>query len=129
VGSAAEEAGRSGRLPRLRRITRSRDIVGLFRRGKRSRTAHLDVLDSASPAGYSRIGVVVPRFRQPVVKRNRVKRRLREILRRTVLPRLDGEGRARDVLVRARREAYDATFGELQAELAAWVEHRGRPAG
>jgi ribonuclease P protein component len=128
VGSAAEEAGRTRRLPRPRRITRSREIVGLFRRGKRSRTAHLDVLDSPSPAGYSRIGVVVPRFRRPVVERNRLKRRVREILRSTVLPKLDAEGRVRDVLVRARREAYDATFGELQAELTAWLEHRGRPA-
>ncbi|NLG63228.1 MAG: ribonuclease P protein component, partial [Candidatus Cloacimonetes bacterium] len=59
-----------------------------------------------------------------VVRRNRVKRRLREILRRDVLPRLDEAGLALDVLVRARREAYDARFAELREELVRWTDRR-----
>lgn len=58
------------------------------------------------------------------MERNRVKRRLREILRRVVLPRLAGAGLDLDVLVRARREAYDASFAELESELGEWVERR-----
>src|SRR5690606_41538236 len=54
---------------------------------------------------------------------------LREILRRDVLPRLDEAGLALDVLVRARREAYDARFAELREELVRWTARRlSRPA-
>lgn len=56
--------------------------------------------------------------------RNRVKRRLREILRRDVLPRLEAGGLLVDVLVRARREAYGAPFSELRQELEQWTERR-----
>jgi ribonuclease P protein component len=116
------EEGR--RLPRRRRLTRSADIRVVFRRGKRSGTAHLDVFDSPSPAAFSRAGVVVPKHRHTSVERNRVKRRLREVLRLVVLPRLDSAGRPLDVVVRARREAYDAGWAELRAELEGWVERR-----
>lgn len=54
--------------------------------------------------------------------RNRVKRRLREIGRREVLPRLRSGGLAVDVLVRARREAYRAGFAELRDEIVKVVE-------
>jgi ribonuclease P protein component len=121
---AAEQRGGGRRLPRVQRLTRSAEIRELFRRGKRSRTAHLDVLDSASPAAHARVGLVVPKHRQSGVERNLVKRRLREILRLEVLPRLRAAGLAVDVLVRARREAYDAGFSVLRDELVAWTERR-----
>ena len=93
-------------------------------RGKRSGTAHLDVFDSASPSSHPRVGLVVPKYRQTAVARNLVKRRLREILRLDVLPQLDGCRLAIDVLVRARRGAYGASFAELRGELVAWTERR-----
>jgi ribonuclease P protein component len=68
----------------------------------------------------------VPRHRQRIVDRNRLKRRLREILRLYVIPRLDAEERKVDVLVRARREAYSASFEELHHELAGWMEREWR---
>jgi ribonuclease P protein component len=94
----------------------------LFRRGKRKRTRHLDVFVSASPVSRSRWGVVVPKHKQKIVRRNLVKRRLREIGRREVLPRLDAAGRDLDLLVRARPEAYQASFEELRGELTALTE-------
>ncbi len=66
----------------------------------------------------------MPRYRQTVVRRNLVKRRLREILRREVLPRLEDAGLVLDVLVRARREAYDARFADLREELERWTDRR-----
>lgn len=93
-------------------------------RGKRSGTATLDVFDSTSPVSYARAGVVVPKHRHTIVQRNRVKRRLREILRLEVLPRLDECGLAVDVMVRAKRDAYDATYGELRDQLVGWTEKR-----
>ena len=96
----------------------------MFERGKRSRTAHLDVYDSPSPVAFSRVGVVVPRHGRPIVDRNLLKRRLREILRKEVLPRLRERGDGQDVLVRARREAYRATYDTLGAELRDWLDRR-----
>jgi ribonuclease P protein component len=119
---ARQERGR--RLPRERRITRGSEIREMFKRGRRSRTRHLDVLDSDSPASFARVGVVVPRYGHTAVGRNLLKRRLKEALRQELLPRLDGAGEARDVLVRARREAYDAGYGELASQLRRWAEDR-----
>ena len=96
----------------------------MFQQGKRSRTAHLDVFDSASPFAYPRVGVVVPKHRRSSVERNRLKRRLREVLRRDVLPRLYANDVATDILVRARKEAYLATFTQLRDELLAWMEKK-----
>jgi ribonuclease P protein component len=113
----------------VRRITRAAEIRAIFRRGKRSGTAHLDVFSSASPVAHPRVGLVVPKHRHTVVERNLVKRRIREVLRREVLPRLDAGGCALDVLVRARREAYDGSFAEFRDELVEWVERTCSRAG
>ena len=115
---------RDRRFPRARRITRGSEIRELFKRGRRSRTPHLDVLDSDSPVSHSRAGVVVPKYGQTGVRRNQVKRRLKEALRREVLPRLDAAAIRRDVLVRARRDAYGAEYSELVGELRRWLEER-----
>ena len=84
----------------------------------------MDVFDSASPAGFSRIGWVVPLHRHTAVQRNQLKRRLREIARLELLPRLDELGVQSDVMLRARREAYDAGFSDLRSELTEWLERR-----
>ena len=54
--------------------------------------------------------------------RNRLKRRLREIGRRRVLTRLESEGLAADVLIRARPAAYAAPFAELEDAVCRVVE-------
>lgn len=110
------------RFPREMRIGRTRTIRSLLRRGARKKTPHLDVFVSSSSSPQSRWGIIVPKHRRTIVERNRVKRRLREIGRRDVLPRLREEGLALDVLVRARSEAYAAGFGALKAELQALTE-------
>jgi ribonuclease P protein component len=75
-----------------------------------------------SPVSRSRWGIVVPKHKQKIVRRNLVKRRLREIGRREVLPRLALRQPALDLLVRARPEAYGATFEALRDELVALTE-------
>jgi ribonuclease P protein component len=108
----------------VRRITRGDEIRALTRRGKRSRTAHLDVFASASPCVFPRAAVVVPKYGHGGVERNQVKRRVRELLRREVLPVLEQNGLVLDVLVRVRRDAYGARYAVLQKELTEWVERR-----
>lgn len=124
VASTSRPAGRGRRQPLMQRITRSAEIRAVFRRGKRSGTAHLDVFDSPSPLPYPRVGLVVPKHRHTVVERNLVKRRLREVLRLDVLPRLEAAGVNADILVRARREAYGIPYRTLRDELVRWTEGR-----
>lgn len=123
--SAPHGGGREQRLPRSWRITRNREIRTLLQRGKRSRTGHLDVFASTSPVPFPRAGVIVPRYKHDIVARNRLKRRLRDLLRRVVLPGLRSEGMALDLLIRARREAYQASYQELKRELEGWLEKNG----
>jgi ribonuclease P protein component len=124
VAAPSRPDGEGRRLPRERRIAHSADIRDILRRGKRSGTAHLDVFDSPSPVPHPRVGVIVPKHRHSIVERNLVKRRLREVLRLDVLPRLTECEVAVNVIVRAKREAYGATYGDLRDELVSWTEKR-----
>ena len=109
-------------LPRRARITASDEIRSLFQRGKRSKTRHLDAFVSPSPAPFARLGVVVPKHKRTIVQRNRLKRRLRELGRTVLLPGLGNLPAAPDVLLRARPEAYTASFADLRDEVAALTE-------
>lgn len=119
-GDGAARAGHG--LPRPARITGSDEIRALFRRGKRSKTRHLDAFVSPSPAPFARLGIVVPKHRRTIVQRNRLKRRLRELGRTVLLPGLGNRGAALDVLLRARPETYDASWAELRDQVAALTE-------
>lgn len=128
VGTVAEEArpgaGAPGsfRWPPSSRITRSREIRDLFRRGRRKKTSHLDVFFLSSPERGPRLGLVVPKHRRRVVDRNRLKRRLREIGRREILPRMRMESLALDLLIRTRPEAYETGYQQLRRELVEVIE-------
>ena len=102
---ACPEAGTPGRfgLPPASRITRTRDIRALLRKGKRKKTSHLDVFFLSFGRALPRLGLVVPKHRHRVVDRNQVKRRLREIGRREVLPRMRDAGQGSYMLVLSRR--------------------------
>ena len=84
----------------------------------------MDVFDSTSPVAHPRVGVVVPKHRRNSVDRNKLKRRLREVLRLEVLPRLQDSDAAVDILIRARKEAYAASYEQLHDELTEFVEKR-----
>jgi ribonuclease P protein component len=75
---------------------------------------HLEMAWRPNSQGHARTGIVVPRFGETAVARNRLRRRVREILRRELLASLP----AVDLVVRVRRGAYTAHFAELRAELA-----------
>ncbi len=94
----------------------------MLKRGRRKRTSNVDVFFGASPASRSRLGLIVPKHGRGIVERNRLKRRLREIGRRQVLPRLEGCGQEMDVLIRARGAAYLAGFESLAREVMDAVE-------
>lgn len=78
------------------------------------RTAHLDLAWRPGATTRARAAIIVPRYHFTAVARNRLRRRLREILRRGVLASYPPV----DVVVRARRGAYAAPFARLRDELA-----------
>ena len=58
--------------------------------------------------------MIIPRHGHTAVDRNKLKRRVREIVRRNVLPYLP----ALDLVIRARPTAYDQPFASLAIELS-----------
>lgn len=60
-----------------------------------------------------RVAIVVPKWGFTAVRRNLLKRRLRELSRALLFDKQS----SRDVVLRARREAYDATFTDLRADV------------
>jgi ribonuclease P protein component len=74
---------------------------------------HLDVRAIASPLGHPRVGIVVPRYSGSAVDRNRLKRRLRELVRTRLLP----AALSVDIVIRARPDAYAASFDALEADV------------
>jgi len=84
-------------------------------RGRRVRAEHLDVkllrVEDVAPA---RVGIVVPRHKHSAVDRNRLKRRLRELVRTRLLPTLPP---ALHLVIRARREAYGDPFESLARQV------------
>jgi ribonuclease P protein component len=73
----------------------------------------LDVRRLDSTTGQIRVAIVVPKYGYTAVRRNKLKRRLRELARQTLLPRAV----SCDVLLRARHEAYAASFDLLRDDV------------
>ena len=67
---------------------------------------------------HSRVGIIVPKHRHTGVERNRLKRRLREIVRQDIIPIIP---RPTDVVVRASPRAYSATVALLRADLLSGI--------
>lgn len=104
-------------LPRARRVRLGGEIRGLLRTGSKRSGPLLEVFSSPSRKGSPRFGAIVPRHRHSIVERNRLRRRLKEVGRRDILPALRDEDCTVDVLVRARPAAYDAPFATLREAL------------
>jgi ribonuclease P protein component len=78
-------------------------------------TECLEARMSASLSLCPRVGVVVPKFGQNIVARNRTKRRLRELARLHLLSTIGNV----DLLIRAKPGAYTATFQDLALQVNA----------
>lgn len=74
------------------------------------RSRLLDVRRLDSPHGHLRVAVLVPKLGFTAVRRNKLKRQLRELARLHLL----GQPCSCDVMLRARRETYEASFANLR---------------
>ncbi len=113
-----ESGARSYGFPRANRVTRGPEIERVRQEGKRVRTASMDVRAIASLGVCARVGIIVPKYGHSSVDRNRVKRRLRELVRIHVLPVLP----TIDVVLRAAPKAYTRSFDELREEVRKWSQ-------
>jgi ribonuclease P protein component len=99
-------------LPMLRRRA---DFEEIGRRGTARSTPMLVLRSLRTERGDTRVGLSTPRTVGAAVQRNRVRRRLRELLRE----RMDRIGPGWDLLLIARPEASRATYAELGSALDA----------
>ena len=113
IAVQASESLTSERFPRRVRLARSAELTACWEEGRRWRTTHLELAWRPNQAGHPRVAFVVPRFQFTAVARNRLRRRLREVLRREALATLPPV----DLVVRTKRVAYAATTSVLRAEL------------
>ncbi len=85
------------------------------------KTGLLDVRVAASPSSCAvlststcaRVGVIVPKYKRSIVERNKLRRRLREIVRIRMLPVIP----VCDVFIRAMPQAYTSSFESLVREI------------
>lgn len=102
------------------RLRKRREFEECYASGVRVSGRHIQVflLEAAGPSARTRLGISVPRRVGRAVTRNRVRRRLREIFRRTRA--LFGAAMV-SVVVNARPSAAGATFQDLSADYAAAI--------
>ncbi len=76
-GSAGRE-----RFPRTARLLKHSDFERVYKQGKRHFSSHMTVFYLREAEGGARVGFTVGRVLGGAVQRNRIKRRLREAVRR-----------------------------------------------
>ncbi len=119
-GERAERIPGRARFGRARRIRSSRDFQRVRRTGRHASGAYVTIgyLRCDTPDALTRVGFSVSKRVGNAVQRNRVKRRLREIVRR-LLPEMPSGG---EIIVTAKPSAatvaYDALAGDLRTLLA-----------
>ena len=102
-------------FPRSHRLTRAREFDVMRKDGVRiaGRLPDLDVRSAPSGRLHPRVGFIVPRYKHSAVDRNRLKRRLKELVRTQLLPTLPPI----DLVVRAFPSAYNAEFDGLAEQI------------
>lgn len=108
------------RFPKSARLRQSSDFARLRRAGLSFHGKYMvvSVLKSALVEGAARVGVITSRRVGGAVVRNRIRRRVREIIRHERASLVDGVW----LVVIARQRAVDASYAELRAEWMALAQ-------
>ena len=126
-GQGAQEADRlsgeppQGRMPALSTLRRRVDFEAIARDGRSRSTPLLVVRWLRTERAETRVGLSTPRALGGAVQRNRVRRRLRGLVRQ----RLDDIGPGWDLLLIARPAAGQATYADLGHALDALLQGAG----
>ena len=99
--------------PEVLRLRNSAEFQSVYKEGARKTSRSFVVFLLANGLEHSRVGLTTPRKLGIAVERNRIRRRIREIVRRawSAIP------RGFDIVVNPRRSACARDFEELRTEL------------
>lgn len=100
------------RFTRDRRVRRPGEFKRVFDLSLRTKGRYLTLLVGPNTAGTTRLGIVASRKLGDAVRRNRAKRLIRELFRRSHQP----QGKGFDLVVIPRRELFDAEYASLEAD-------------
>ncbi len=102
------------RFSKARRVRRRREFQRVFDLSLRSRGRYFTVLMAPNAESRARLGIVASRKLGDAVHRNRAKRLIREVFRRSELL---ASGQGIDFVVIPRRELFDAPYSSIESDL------------
>lgn len=105
-----------GTFPKSHRLLRHSDFERVYKQGRRHFATHMTVFYLRRTEGElkgTRVGFTVSKALGGAVQRNRIRRRLREVVRLGNF----STGAAVDVVINPKRSALAADFGDLQGEI------------
>ena len=108
--SPSESPELDQRFSRSRRLTTRRQFLAVYDGGVRQGSSHLALFGLPNSVGCSRLGITVPKKVGKAVRRNRIKRVLREVFRRASI------AGSLDLVVNAHPQADQRTARELEVE-------------
>ena len=111
-GGSASRSEPDRRFPRSSRLTSRRQFLEIYDRGQKVISESFVLFGLPNDLGRCRLGITVTRRIGSAVRRNRIKRRLREVFRlhRSAL------APAIDLVINARGGSEARPFAELEAE-------------
>jgi ribonuclease P protein component len=109
-------------FPRAARLVRRGEFDAVYRAGRRRSSSHFTVFFRANELPESRFGVSIKKALGGAVVRNRIRRRLREIVRchRREIP------AGWDIVIHPKSAVAKAPFAELTADLLRLLETAGK---
>ena len=108
----------SERFGAAARLRSRGEFTAVQSRGRRVAGRYLTMLAHPNTLGRDRLGIIASKRVGGAVQRNRAKRRLRELFRRTIVP---GARPSLDVVAIAKPDLVDAPFPAVTADFhAAW---------
>ena len=111
------------KFPREARLVRRGEFDAVYRAGRRRTSSHFTVFFRANALPQSRFGVSIKRALGGAVVRNRIRRRLREIVRRHRREIPAGW----DIVIHPKIAVAKAPFAELTADLLRLLESAPKP--
>jgi len=111
-------------FPKSSRLLKHADFDHVYQNGKRQFSGHMTVFSLARAGGAPRVGFTVGRVLGGAVVRNRIKRRLREAVRRN----LAALSAPVDLVINPKRSVLTMEFAQLEAEIARAFARLGHPA-